>query len=139
MTSERPTASYKAQLTASSIVGVISIAISFFLKGGPGLVGALFAQFLVLVFFATSLFINRVTRDLEPTLVMVFVMVSYMAKITLFAIFLIAITRLVPESVYSRYAFGLSAIAVALAWLGGEFKSYLGLKLHLELPNQEQK
>jgi hypothetical protein len=31
-------------------------------------------------------------------------------------------------------AFGLTAIALTFAWLGGEIRAYLKLKLHLPLP-----
>jgi flagellar biosynthesis protein FlhB len=130
---------YRFQLIASVIVGLTSIAFALFFQGSEGVVGALFAQSLVLIFFATSAFVERVTRDLEPTLVMVFVMVSYMAKITLFGIFLILIVRLVPTTVYDRTTFGLSSIALALAWLGGEIKRFFSLKLHLDLPTSDTK
>jgi hypothetical protein len=117
-------------------IGVISIAASTWLKGSPGLVGALLAQFVVVIFFATNIGAARLTRDLDPVMTMAFAMFSYMAKVLALGVFLWLITTFVPAESCDRKAFALSAVAATFAWLGGEIKAYLALKLHLQLPSE---
>jgi hypothetical protein len=115
-------------------IGVIAVAVSTWLKGSAGLVGALLAQFVVVIFFAANIGTARLSRDLDPVMTMSIAMFSYMAKVLLLGVFLWLITTFVPADTCDRKAFALSAVAATFAWLGGEIKAYLGLKLHLQLP-----
>lgn len=117
-------------------VGAISIALSTWLKGSAGLVGALLAQIVVLIFFAANIGVARISRDLDPVMTMALAMFSYMAKVLLLGVFLWLITTFIPAENFDRKAFALSAVAATFAWLGGEIKAYLGLKLHLQLPGK---
>ncbi len=119
------------------IVGLISIAISTYLKGSAGLVGSMLAQFVVVIFFATNIGAARLTRDLDPVMTMSIAMFSYMAKVIMLGVFLFLITTFVPEANCDRRAFALSAVAATFAWLGGEIRAYLALKLHLQLPPKQ--
>jgi hypothetical protein len=65
---------------------------------------------------------------------MALAMLSYVSKLFLIALFLIAITRLTAPETIHRGAFGATAIALTLAWLGGEIASFTKLRLHLPLP-----
>jgi ATP synthase protein I len=116
------------------VIGVISIALSTWLKGSAGLVGALLAQFVVVIFFAANIGVARLSRDLDPVMTMSLAMFSYMAKVLMLGVFLWLITTFVSADTCDRKAFALSAVAATFAWLGGEIKAYLGLKLHLQLP-----
>ena len=107
------------------VVGAISIALSTWLKGSAGLVGALLAQFVVVIFFAANIGVARLSRDLDPVMTMSLAMFSYI------------ITTFVSADTCDRKAFALSAVAATFAWLGGEIKAYLGLKLHLQLPPKQ--
>ena len=118
------------------VVGLISIALSTYLEGRAGLVGALLAQCVVVIFFATNIGAARLTRDLDPVMTMSIAMFSYMAKVILLGVFLFLITTFVPEAECDRRAFALSAVAATFAWLGGEIRAYLALKLHLQLPSK---
>ena len=118
-------------------IGVISIALSTWLKGSAGLVGALLAQFVVVIFFAANIGVARISRDLDPVMTMSIAMFSYMAKVLLLGVFLWLITTFIPADTCDRKAFALSAVAATFAWLGGEIKAYLGLKLHLQLPPRQ--
>ena len=118
------------------VVGVIAIALSTWLKGIAGLVGALLAQFVVLIFFAANIGVARLSRDLDPVMTMSLAMFSYMAKVILLGVFLWLITTFIPADTCDRKAFALAAVAATFAWLGGEIKAYLGLKLHLDLPGK---
>lgn len=119
------------------VVGLISIALSTYFKAGAGLVGSLLAQCVVVIFFATNIGAARLTRDLDPVMTMSIAMFSYMAKVILLGVFLFLITTFVPEANCDRKAFALSAVAATFAWLGGEIRAYLALKLHLQLPPQQ--
>jgi hypothetical protein len=124
----------KGSLYPTLIVGAISIALSIWLKGRAGFGGALLAQCVVIIFFAISIAISRITSKADPMMVMMLAMFSYFAKIMFFGLFLILVTKFVPESFCNKYAFGFSAIAATFAWLAGEIRAYLSLKVHLDLP-----
>jgi fructose-specific phosphotransferase system IIC component len=134
MSTER--ALLRGALIPTVIVGVISIALSLWLKGSAGFVGALLAQFVVLIFFAANIGVARISRDLDPVMTMSLAMFSYMAKVLLLGVFLWLITTFIPAETCDRKAFALAAVAATFAWLGGEIKAYLGLKLHLQLPSK---
>jgi fructose-specific phosphotransferase system IIC component len=134
MSTER--ALLRGALLPTLAIGVISIALSAWLKGSAGFVGALLAQFVVLIFFATNIGTARLTRDLDPVMTMSIAMFSYMAKVLLLGVFLWLITTFVPADACDRKAFALSAVAATFAWLGGEIRAYLALKLHLQLPGK---
>lgn len=119
------------------VIGAISIAISTWLKGSAGLIGALLAQFVVVIFFAANLGVARLSRDLDPVMTMSLAMFSYMAKVLMLGVFLWLVTTFVSTATCDRKAFALSAVAATFAWLGGEIKAYLALKLHLQLPPQK--
>jgi hypothetical protein len=119
------------------VIGVISIALSTWLRGSAGLAGALLAQFVVVIFFAANIGVARLSRDLDPVMTMSLAMFSYMAKVLMLGVFLWLITTFVSADTCDRKAFALSAVAATFAWLGGEIKAYLGLKLHLQLPPKQ--
>jgi hypothetical protein len=119
------------------VIGLISIALSTWLKASAGLVGALLAQFVVVICFAANIGVARLSRDLDPVMTMSLAMFSYMAKVLMLGVFLWPITTFVSADTCDRKAFALSAVAATFAWLGGEIKAYLGLKLHLQLPPKQ--
>lgn len=119
------------------VVGSIAIGASTWFKGSAGLVGALLAQLVVVIFFAANIGVARLSRDLDPVTTMSLAMFSYMAKVLLLGVFLWLITTFVPADICDRKVFGLAAVAATFAWLGGEIRAYLGLKLHLQLPPRE--
>lgn len=123
-------------LKPTLLVGVISVIASVAVYGKSGFGGALLAQLVVVIYFSAHLLVSRVSRNLDPMTTMSLAMFSYFAKFILFGAFLWIITRYVSESICNHKAFGLSAIALTFAWLGGEIASYLKLKLHLQLPNE---
>ena len=125
----------RGALIPTFIVGVISIGFSGFLKGLSGLSGALLAQAVVLIYFLVHIFISKISRILDPMSTMALAMFSYFAKFLLLGAFLWALTKYTSRSTIDRASFGISAIALTFAWLGGEIASYLKLKTHLPLPH----
>lgn len=124
----------RGALIPAFAVGVIAIAISTLVKGRAGFFGALLAQFIVVIFFAVHLFVSRLSTKLDPLSTFALALFSYFAKLLLLTGFLIGLTRLTSRDSIDRASFGLTAIALTFAWLGGEIASYLKLRLHLPLP-----
>ena len=127
----------KGALTPTFIVGVIAIGFSVFLKGTSGFLGALLAQAVVLIYFLVHIFISKISRNLDPMSTMALAMFSYFAKFMLLGAFLWALTKYTSRSSIDRTTFGVTAIALTCAWLGGEIASYLKLKTHLPLPHEQ--
>ena len=134
MSSEREL--LRGALIPTLIVGVVALIASTVTREIPGLIGALLAQTIVLIFFATHLVVARLTRDVDPMTTMALAMASYFVKLFIFGGFLLAVTHLVPVENCDRTTFGISAIVATFAWLGGEIATYLKLKTHLQLPPQ---
>jgi hypothetical protein len=126
----------KGALLPTFIVGVIALIVSSFTKGLPGFLGAALAHVVVIVYFVIHIVVSKFSRNLDPMSTMALAMLSYVSKLFLIALFLIAITRLTAPETIHRGAFGATAIALTLAWLGGEIASFMKLRLHLPLPKK---
>ena len=125
----------KGALTPTVVVGVLAVIAATAVQGRPGLVGALLAQIVVLIYFIVHIFISRISRNLDPMSTMALALFSYFAKFLLLGAFLWLLTRYTSRATIDRASFGISAIALTFAWLGGEIASYLKLKVHLPLPH----
>jgi len=126
----------KGALLPTFVVGVIALIISSLTKGLPGFLGAALAHVVVIVYFVIHILVSKFSRNLDPMSTMALAMLSYVSKLFLIALFLIAITRLTAPETIHRGAFGATAIALTLAWLGGEIASFMKLRLHLPLPKK---
>ena len=124
----------KGALTPSLILGSVAMVISFFTKGLHGFYGALLAQCVVAIYFVVHLFVSKLTRNMDPIGTMAIAMFSYFTKLLFLAIFLIVLAKFTSRETIDRTTFGVTAIALTIAWLGGEVRSYLRLKIHLPLP-----
>ena len=116
------------------IVGLVAIAASTVIKGLSGFWGALLAQFVVVIFFVIHIAVSRMTRNLDPISTMAMAMFSYFAKLFALGGLLWAIARYTDRATINRTAFGVTAVALTIAWLWGEIASYMKLRLHLPLP-----
>ena len=68
---------------------------------------------------------------------MALAMFSYFTKLLLIAGFLLLVTRLTDEADVDRTSFGLSALVIAVGWLGGEVRAFFKLRLQLPLPKSD--
>lgn len=134
-TASNESALLKGALKPTAIVSAIAIVLATAVQGAPGLAGAVLAQFVVLIYFIVHIFISKISRNLDPMSTMALAMFSYFAKFLLLGAFLWALTTYTSRDAIDRTSFGLSAIALTFAWLGGEIASYLKLKTHLPLPH----
>ena len=121
----------KGALLPTVIVGAACIALFSVLKGLHGFYGALVAQIVVVIFFLVHLLISKLSRNLDPMATMALAMFSYFAKVMVMGAFLLVLTKFTSRDVIDRTSFGVTAIVLTAAWLGGEIKSYLSLKIHL--------
>lgn len=124
-------------LIPSSIVALIALVLCAALRHKSGLLGALLASATVIIFFSVHLLISKISTNLDPMITMALAMFSYFAKVIVMGVFLLLITRLTSPTTVDRTSFGVSAIAIAVAWLGGEIRAFFKLRIHLPLPEKK--
>jgi hypothetical protein len=125
----------KGAVKPTAITGLISIIVSAIFAGMPGFYGALLAQFIVVIFFAVTLGVSKLSKDLDPLSTMGLALFSYTTKLLFVGLFLWAITNFTERDTINRTSFGVAAILLTLSWLGGEIASYMKLRIHLPLPD----
>jgi hypothetical protein len=118
----------------TAITGIISIVASSVIAGLPGFYGAFLAQFIVVIFFAVTLWVSKLSKNLDPLSTMGLALFSYTTKLLLVGVFLWALTNYTDREAINRTSFGVAAILLTLSWLGGEIASYTKLRIHLPLP-----
>jgi ATP synthase protein I len=126
----------RGALFPTVITGVVSIVASFALAGLPGLYGAFLAQFIVVIFFAVTLWVSKLSKNLDPLSTMGLALFSYTTKLLLIGVFLWVLTTYTDREAINRTSFGVAAILLSLSWLGGEIASYMKLRIHLPLPEK---
>ena len=126
----------KGALLPTAVVVVLAIAIATYLEGRAGLFGALLAQVVVLIYFALHILVSKISTNLDPVTTMSLAMFSYFAKFLALGLLLWLLDRFTSETLVDRRSFGIAAVALTFAWLGGEITSYLKLKTHLPLPHE---
>jgi fructose-specific phosphotransferase system IIC component len=119
-------------------VSLIAIATCALIQGKSGFLGALLAQFVVIIFFVIHIAVSRMTRNLDPISTMAMALFSYFAKLFALGALLWAISKYTDRATVSRTAFGITAVALTIAWLWGEIASYMKLRLHLPLPTTDK-
>jgi hypothetical protein len=126
----------RGAIIPTAITGVVSIVGSFALAGLPGLYGAFLAQFIVVIFFAVTLWVSKLSKNLDPLSTMGLALFSYTTKLLLIGVFLWVLTTYTDREAINRTSFGVAAILLSLSWLGGEISSYMKLRIHLPLPEK---
>ena len=125
---------WRGALVPALVVTVISIVISIAVKKGPGAWGSLLASMTVLIFFSVHLGISAISKNLDPIATMALAMFSYFAKVMLMGAFLLIVTKFTSPATINRPAFAITALAITAAWLAGEIRAFMKLKLGLPLP-----
>ena len=126
----------RGAIIPTAITGVVSIVASFALAGLPGLYGAFLAQFIVVIFFTVTLWVSKLSKNLDPLSTMGLALFSYTTKLLLIGVFLWVLTTYTDREAINRTSFGVAAILLSLSWLGGEIASYMKLRIHLPLPEK---
>ena len=129
---------WKGAILPSSVVALFLIITMSVVNGRSGLLGALFASVTVIIFFSIHLLVARVSRDLDPMATMALAMFSYFAKVIFMGVFLLLVTKFTERSTVDRPSFAICAILITMAWLFGEIRSFLKLRVNLPLPKREE-
>ncbi len=124
----------RGALIPTFAVGLIGVVASALIRGKSGLFGALLAQLVVVMYFTVHLVVSAISRKLDPLTTFALALFSYFAKLALLGLFLWLLTRFTSRESIDRGSFGVTAIALTLAWLTGEIRSFLKLRIHLPLP-----
>lgn len=125
---------WKGAIIPACVVALLSFSLSGLLKGRSGFFGGLLASITVLIFFSIQLLVARASRELDPTLTMLLVMLSYFTKVILMGVFLILIGKYTDRATVDRTSFAISALVITMTWLVAEFRSFLKLRFQMPLP-----
>ncbi len=128
---------WQGAIIPASITALLSLIVMATLKGKSGAVGAILASVTVIIFFSIHLLVARISRNLDPIITMALAMFSYFAKVVFMGIFLLLVTRFTDRSTVDRASFAICAILITMAWLFGEVRSFLKLRVQLPLPKKE--
>ena len=131
------TSRWQGSILTSSVVAIFLIITMSVVNGKSGLVGALLASITVMIFFSIHLLVARVSRDLDPMATMALAMFSYFAKVIFMGVFLLLVTKFTDRSTVDRASFAICTIVITMAWLLGEIRSFLKLRVNLPLPKKE--
>ncbi|NCW42549.1 MAG: hypothetical protein EBW12_00045 [Actinobacteria bacterium] len=128
----------RAAFIPTFLTSGFAILISTFVVGFPGFLGAVLAQFVVIIFFIIHIAVSKMTRNLDPISTMAMALFSYFAKLFALGLLLWVIARYTERSTIDRMTFGITAVALTVAWLWGEIASFMKLRLHLPLPGSKE-
>jgi len=125
---------WRGALIPALFVAAVCVAGSIALRKGPGAWGSLLASLTVVLFFSVHLGISAISKNLDPIATMALAMFSYFAKVMVMGAFLLVVTKFTSPTTVNRAAFAVTALAITAAWLAGEIRAFLKLKLGLPLP-----
>jgi len=131
------TTPWRGTILSSSVVAMFLIITMSVVNGKSGLLGAILASVTVIIFLSIHLLVARVSRDLDPMITMALAMFSYFAKVIFMGIFLLLVTKFTDRSTVDRASFAICTILITMAWLFGEIRSFLKLRVNLPLPKKE--
>ena len=129
---------WKGAILPASVIAILLVIIMSVINGRSGLLGALLASITVIIFFSIHLLVARVSRNLDPMATMALAMFSYFAKVIFMGVFLLLVTKFTDRSTVDRTSFAICAILITMAWLFGEIRSFLKLRVNLPLPKWEE-
>ena len=130
---------WRGALLPALLVAALCVAGSIALRKGPGAWGSLLASLTVVLFFSVHLGISAISKNLDPVATMALAMFSYFAKVMVMGAFLLIVTKFSSPATVNRAAFAVTALAITAAWLAGEIRAFMKLKLGLPLPLQKDK
>ena len=127
----------KGAIVPSTVIASLSTIVLTLINGKSGLFGSLLGSFTVIIFFSIHLLVARISSELDPMATMALAMFSYFAKVLLMGAFLLLVTKYTDRTTIDRGSFAICAILITMAWLFGEIRSFLRLRVHLPLPKKE--
>ena len=113
-----------AALTAA--VAVVSVAICAALGGAKGLYGALIGVAVVTAFFGISVLVVGRAARVNPQVMMVTALATYLVKVVAFMIVLVALGK---STAFNGRMLGFTALVCILAWGAAEIVNTVRLKV----------
>lgn len=120
---------WRGALLPSLLTALVALVVGYAVQGEPGLWGSALGAITVVIFFSVHLFVARVARNLDPTSTMLIAMLSYFLKVALMAVFLIVVTRVTDPATIDRPSFAVASLALTTAWLAGEIRAFMKIRL----------
>lgn len=127
---------WKGSLIPAVSVGIIGLVGSGLLRGKPGIIASLLANFIVVIFFAIHLAVSKASAKMDPMITMMLAMISYFAKMLILGAFLLLVVKKIAPDTLDRLSFAVVAIAITFAWLAGEIRAFFKLRLTLPMPKK---
>lgn len=116
----------RGTLVPTSVAASVLVVGNAVREGVSGLLGALVAAVVVLVFFSVSLLVMRATADKGAAMVMAASLVSYVTKIGLLLLFLV----LMKDATWaSSIAFAVTAVVCAAVWMAFEVRAFARMRV----------
>lgn len=116
----------RGALLPTAVVSIPVVLACWWWRDVAGLIGALLGAAVTVAFFGTSLVVMRRTATLAPMMVMAVALLTYLTKIGLLGLFLVA-TR--NANWLSGECFAVAVVACALIWLPLEMRAYARARL----------
>lgn len=128
---------WRGAVVPALLIALLSIVVGTLVKHTPGLWGALLGSFTVILFFSVHLLIAKISKELDPLATMALAMFSYFAKVILMGAFLLVVTKTTSPNTVNRATFATSALCITAAWLAGEIRAFLKLRLTLDVAHTD--
>jgi ATP synthase protein I len=134
MTEQSEVGLWRGALVPALILAALSLILGTILRATPGFWGALLASFTVIIFFSVHLLISKLSTNLDPIATMALAMFSYFAKVILMGALLLIVTKTTSPQTVDRATFAIAALSITTAWLAGEIRAFMKLRITLPLP-----
>ena len=128
---------WRGAIKPAALVAVIGLIAGTLIKSRSGFWGAALGALTVLIFLSIHLVISRLTVNLDPMATMAIAMFSYFTKVLVMGGFLILVSQTTSDTTVNRATFAACALAITVAWLGGEIRAFMRLKFQLPLPPKQ--
>ncbi|MFS8198839.1 hypothetical protein ACLVWQ_09130 [Streptomyces sp. CWNU-52B] len=110
----------------TAVVGAIAAVVSGVVAGGKGVVGALVATLVVILFMGIGLYVLQRTAKSLPHLFQAMGLMLYTAQILLLFIFVAAFKN---TTLFNPKAFAIALVATTLAWIGAQARAQMKAKI----------
>ena len=125
---------WRGALVPALVLAALSLILGTLVRATSGFWGALLASITVIIFFSVHLLISKLSTNLDPIATMALAMFSYFAKVILMGALLLIVTKTTSPQTVDRATFAIAALSITTAWLAGEIRAFMKLRITLPLP-----
>ncbi|MFC9243465.1 hypothetical protein ACFT7S_05255 [Streptomyces sp. NPDC057136] len=119
----------------TAAVGAVAAAISGAVAGGKGVLGAVVATLVVILFMGIGLVVLQRTARSLPHLFQAMGLMLYTAQLLLLFIFVAAFKN---TEVFNPKAFAITLVATTLAWIGAQARAHMKAKILYVEPDSDK-